>query len=231
MLEQIERIMTARDTDALKAQITKIFAEYDVPYFLYGICIPQLHKENKNLIVDAYPDSWMDHYMSNKYIEIDCVFHYSLNNNLPIVWTDKVFPNSKTMRDESKDAGLREGISYPIHSVTGEKGIFSIASPKAKPISKEAFMLASTLLPYIHEKIKDLERNSRFYPNLPTLTIREKEVLKWAAIGKTAYETSCILNLSERTVVYHLSNIMQKFNCNNKGQAVAFGLTHKLIEL
>lgn len=92
-------------------------------------------------------------------------------------------------------------------------------------------MLTSTLLPYIHEKIKDLERHNRFYPNIPQLTKRELEILKWAAIGKTAFETSCIVNLAERTVVYHLTNIMKKFKCSNKGQAVAFALTHKVIQL
>lgn len=230
MLSRIQEIMSTENTESLTKEISNILFEYDVAYFLYGICIPQLNKKTKNLIVDRYPDNWMNHYMKSEYMDVDSVFLYSLTNNLPIVWDDILFRNSQKMRDESKDAGLRAGISFPIHSVTGEKGIFSISSSKDKKISSEAFMVVSSLLPYIHEKIKDLERHDR-YPMLPKLTTREAEILQWAAIGKTAYETSCILNISERTIIYHLSNIMKKFDCNNKGQAVAFGLTHKIIQL
>ena len=68
------------------------------------------------------------------------------------------------------------GASFPIHSATGEKGIFSIASPHEKDINANIFMLVSALLPYIHEKFKELEREV-MYPKLPVLSEREKDVL------------------------------------------------------
>lgn len=223
--------MSVSNTDELKSVLHKILGNYDVPHFLYGIRIPQINKQTKDLIIELYPSQWMEHYMKENYIEVDSVLHYSLNNNLPIIWKDDVFAASKKMREESKDAGLEFGVSFPIHSVTGENGIFSIATDQGKAINDEIFMLTSALLPYIHEKIKDVERHNRFYPNLPKLSKRELEVLKWTAFGKTAFEVSMILNISERTIVFHLSNIMKKFNCSNKGQAVAFALTHKLVQI
>lgn len=211
MLKEIESIMTASNTEDLKKQLSTILGNYDIPHFLYGIRIPQVNKQTKDMIIDVYPQKWMEHYMKSSYIEVDSVLHYSLNNNLPIIWRDDIFTASQQMREESKEVGLEFGVSFPIHSVTGENGIFSIATPVGKAVNNEAFMLTSTLLPYIHEKIKDLERHNRFYPNIPQLTKRELEILKWAAIGKTAFETSCIVNLAERTVVYHLTNIMKNY--------------------
>ena len=54
-----------------------------------------------------------------------------------------------------------------------------------------------------------------------SLTARETDVLKWTADGKTAYEISRILNISESTVNFHIKNIMLKLDCANKIQAVA----------
>ncbi|QWA10340.1 helix-turn-helix transcriptional regulator [Sodalis ligni] len=41
------------------------------------------------------------------------------------------------------------------------------------------------------------------------LTSREREVLKWLGLGKTYYETSIICDISERTVRFHLVNILK----------------------
>jgi LuxR family transcriptional regulator len=54
----------------------------------------------------------------------------------------------------------------------------------------------------------------------PHLSPRELEVLKLSAVGKTAYEISRILFLSERTVNYHVQNVILKLNVCNKISAV-----------
>lgn len=53
------------------------------------------------------------------------------------------------------------------------------------------------------------------------LTHREIEVLRWAADGKTSDEASKILNISTRTVNFHVANAMVKFNSTSKVAAVA----------
>ena len=183
------------------------------------------------MVINLYPNGWMEHYYKENYIQVDSVLHYSLSNNLPTVWRDDLFSTSKRMREESKDAGMEFGASFPIHSATGEKGIFSIASPHEKDINANIFMLVSALLPYIHEKFKELEREV-MYPKLPVLSEREKDVLAWSAIGKTAYETACIMeNISEATVVFHLKAAMKKLNCKTQRQAIALALQHRLIQI
>jgi DNA-binding CsgD family transcriptional regulator len=54
---------------------------------------------------------------------------------------------------------------------------------------------------------------------LVVITDREKEVLRWTADGKTAYEVARILDISERTVNFHLSNVTAKLGAINKTQA------------
>ncbi|MFG6469029.1 helix-turn-helix transcriptional regulator [Roseateles sp. BYS87W] len=55
---------------------------------------------------------------------------------------------------------------------------------------------------------------------LPHLTKREMDVLGWTSQGKTAWEVSIILGMSEKTVNFHLGNAMRKLGVTSKHQAV-----------
>ncbi len=63
--------------------------------------------------------------------------------------------------------------------------------------------------------------NSAEIPIGRHLTRREKEVLFWTARGKTAWETSVILNISKTTVISHLKNSRTKLDTTNVAQTVA----------
>lgn len=54
-----------------------------------------------------------------------------------------------------------------------------------------------------------------------TLAPREKEVLIWAAKGKTSWETAKLLGLSDKTVKAYLGNAFRRLAVQNKTQAVA----------
>jgi DNA-binding NarL/FixJ family response regulator len=90
---------------------------------------------------------------------------------------------------------------------------------------------------YITKPFKDSEliatiknalqsRHSKF----PPLSFREKEVLKWLKKGKSSWEISEILNISYRTVDFHVNNIIQKLDAVNRIQAVAIAVEHGLID-
>jgi DNA-binding NarL/FixJ family response regulator len=61
------------------------------------------------------------------------------------------------------------------------------------------------------------------------LTEREKEVLTWAARGKTSSEIAIILGLTERTVNFHCDRAMKRLDVINRTQAVAKALAEGLI--
>jgi LuxR family quorum sensing-dependent transcriptional regulator len=56
------------------------------------------------------------------------------------------------------------------------------------------------------------------------LSNRERQVLTWTALGKSAWEISCILGISEVTAHKHVSSAMRKLNSANKAHAVATAL-------
>ena len=53
------------------------------------------------------------------------------------------------------------------------------------------------------------------------LSIREKEVVRWIAEGKTYWEISKILEISERTVRFHAQNIKSKLNAGSMAHAIS----------
>jgi DNA-binding CsgD family transcriptional regulator len=77
------------------------------------------------------------------------------------------------------------------------------------------------LAPHLHEIFNrqgSLNRNSLLAPEISQ---REVEVLHWAKEGKSTWDISNILSISERTVKFHFGNIFRKLDVLNRSQAIA----------
>jgi len=60
------------------------------------------------------------------------------------------------------------------------------------------------------------------------LTLREVEVLRWSAEGKTAAEVAIILDVKVRTVNFHIGSAVRKIGVRNKTSAVVHAALHGL---
>ena len=60
------------------------------------------------------------------------------------------------------------------------------------------------------------------------VSAREIDCLRWMAAGKTAWEASTILGISERTVRFHLNAAREKLQCTTTTQAVAKAVSQQL---
>jgi len=58
------------------------------------------------------------------------------------------------------------------------------------------------------------------------LTEREKEIMHYLALGWTNNQIGDKLDISERTVRYHLRNIYDKVGATSRGMAIAWGVRH-----
>lgn len=73
-------------------------------------------------------------------------------------------------------------------------------------------------------KAQDLKTEKQTLKNKLKITRREAEVLFWVAQGKTDWEISKILSISDRTVNKHLQQIYRKLNVNNRTSASTLAL-------
>jgi LuxR family quorum sensing-dependent transcriptional regulator len=63
----------------------------------------------------------------------------------------------------------------------------------------------------------------------PLLTAREREVLTWAAQGKSAWEIAEILNIAKRAVDEHAQTAFKKLGAVNRTHAVAIAIREQII--
>ena len=228
-LNLMQDIASASSVVDLKKVIRSRINNFGINNFNYGIKVPSILNNEEPIIISGYDPKWISHYVSNKYHEVDSTVLYSFSNMRPVAWSDEHFKTSKQLRRESRDAGLTNGFTYPIHGVSGENGLFCIAG--RNKISEEAFLHVNALVPFIHQRILELELSSKLYFREPTLTIREKEFLKWLAIGKTMEDISLIMGITYRTCVDYSEKIRKKCKCTSKNQLIAFAISKKLIQL
>ena len=74
------------------------------------------------------------------------------------------------------------------------------------------------------------DHNQRSNDPADTLSVREREVLKLIAEGKTNKDVATHLNLSVYTVDSHRGKIMEKLNLHSTGELVRFALKHGLAD-
>ena len=118
------------------------------------------------------------------------------------------------------DIGVDGYILKDSESAELKKAIFSI-------VEGENYIQPS-LIPALNSKM--IEKN-RDEGKIESLTKRELEVLKLLAVGMYNKEVAEKLNISERTVKNHVSNIFKKIEVTDRTQAAVFAIRNNLIEL
>ena len=118
------------------------------------------------------------------------------------------------------DIGVDGYILKDSESAELKKAIFSI-------VEGENYIQPS-LIPSLNSKM--IEKN-RDEGKIESLTRRELEVLKLLAVGMYNKEVAEKLNISERTVKNHVSNIFKKIEVTDRTQAAVFAIRNNLIEL
>lgn len=118
------------------------------------------------------------------------------------------------------DIGVDGYVLKDSESAELKKAIFSI-------VEGENYIQPS-LIPSLNSKM--IEKN-RDEGKIESLTKRELEVLKLLAVGMYNKEVAEKLNISERTVKNHVSNIFKKIEVTDRTQAAVFAIRNNLIEL
>ena len=121
------------------------------------------------------------------------------------------------------------GMSIPIKSTSGELVFFNMLSEEEMdPAHMDSTLLfAHTFAAHL---IDNYLRINKELISANKLSKRENDCLFWACEGKTAWEISQIIGLSQRTVTFHLMNITNKLRANNRQHAVALAIMKGIIK-
>jgi LuxR family transcriptional activator of conjugal transfer of Ti plasmids len=232
--------------DAFKRKLDQTFADMGFNRFCYLGVKGDLSREpsTKRTADDAIfltnvPTAWTDHYLENSFQDDDPIIKESMSARLPFNWSERHKPAIRSHREEvvindGLDFGIRRGFTVPIHGPSGEMGIMSLYSDLADKQFLKAVHSAQhdlhVLSMHFHDAVQKTLAYGESIPKPIPLTDREVEILRWTAIGKTAWEIGSILHISERTVNFHLQNLMGKLGVHNKTHAAAKAMTFGLIQ-
>lgn len=177
-----------------------------------------------NIVNVDYPMEWMELYEKRKYILVDPIIKANFTQFTPLNWGDvyKQLPPPKDFLRLSTEFTLESGYAYGAKNLKGTKGSIFSFSGKTVEYNARSVAILSYIVPHLHQTLERVLRQRQTCSCV--LTEREKEILRWSAAGKSSWDISIILNISERTVYYHMSNIMQKLDAVNRSHAVAIAL-------
>ncbi|WP_428633865.1 helix-turn-helix transcriptional regulator [Sedimenticola sp.] len=204
----------------------------NTPWFLMGVISLRSFSTTPNInILSNYPEQWMKLYLKKNSQRTDPVVSYIIAKNAPIYWSHLMTldqfktAEQQLLMQEATKHGLVNGLSVPIHSVSGDIAVLSLAIDTE---GEEGVKLLDYALPYanafamhLFERYILVLEDEHLVEKKVTLSERQKQCLFWACQGKTTWEISMILDIKERTVEFHLNNATKKLGASNRQHAVS----------
>jgi len=229
----LEKFIDLTNAATDKQEIFDIFknslADFGYDRIIYSMLTnhSSLNKIATHGIVHNYPNDWMEHYSQNNYFDIDPIIKHAFRTSSVYTWdclSEHYCLNKRQKKvvSESKEAKLLDGIAIPIH---GEKyelfGIGMASSLGGIKLSRDILSRICVLANQFHRAYSELDiKEFTGGESLLALTPREKEVLTWAAEGKSIASIAAILSISTRTVRDNLEKTYKKLGINDRTQVI-----------
>jgi DNA-binding CsgD family transcriptional regulator len=166
----------------------------------------------------------------------DPVVQHCKRSSVPIVWSQETYARHGLGEqwEQQKPFGYGCGIALALHLPHGRHFLFGLnredALLEAPADLTRAVADAQLFAVHAYEASARLVSMPAVVVEVPALTPRELECLRWTMEGKTAWEVGMLLGISERTAVLHVNNAAHKLDCASKHQAVIkamrLGLIH-----
>lgn len=205
-------------------QVSLTFAK-NIGFKFFAFSTSYLDESNKTGLVQLsnYPSEWKTK-CGQKELGPNPIVAHCNQSMFPILWTEKLFSETPRIWDALEQYGLQYGWSQSFHDQ--ESGLCSILSLARSHQPITAFELYENLGfsvfigRHLHALIARTLPKPATDHSVPHLSEREIDVLKLAAAGKTAGESAKILNVTPRTINFHVQSAILKFGVNNKISAV-----------
>lgn len=222
-LTQIQALLEAKNKITVSEVLSQMIHEMGFDYFSFYLRLPLPVTKPTIIHLHNYPNDWMDHYWQRNYDKIDPTLSRGRDSIIPILWHDLAPGGPKSFWQDAFDHGLRAGIAQSSHGPGGAFSLLNLASADHR-VSIEELRARSLRLSWLahatNQSMTSVVRNGIYGDPNSKLTAREIEVLRWTADGKTASEVGLIMEISERTVNFHVGNSLLKLNATNKTSAV-----------
>lgn len=232
----MESVLACRTEGQLRAQVSSHAEAFGFSTWVY-VAKPNL-LQAPPYVLSSFPTSWITPRPELIAADSDVAIARCRDTSTPFVWTSK-FSDEELDRvcpsffRHPSNFGLGAGINVPVHGLGCQWSMLSFATPghlrsgRALLHQMGSIVLLASLA---HQAARELALRSVGEPK-QQLTPREAECLRWAAHGKTGWEISRLLGITERTVIFHMDNAVRKLGVSGRRQAVARAIALNLIAI
>lgn len=229
-LAYIDALKRARTTTEVCQALVDVTRRFGVGTVLAGVMpgpgarAGQHELESRVLLWD-WPKEWFDHYAALNYIETDPVIRYLRSRRQAVQWRTAMATmggngDGSRVFNEAREFGLNDGYAVPMLTIEGDIVMISLGGEEVD-FDAAATDTVSLLATFAAGRALEVSGGGSAYLERPVVTSREKECLRWAAVGKSEWEISQILGISEHTAEKHLLNAKRKLKASNRVHAVA----------
>lgn len=219
---QLHALEGIQSEEQLFQTILSLGKELGFDLCAYGLRMPFPLATPKTVMFNNYPIAWQTQYQAKNYVATDPTVQHAMRSSLPVLWTNDLFSPAQELWEEARSFGLRYGRAQSIREYNGIVGLLTLVRSD-DPITETELEAKQLKMSWLTE-VAHIGMSRCLIPKLmpeanAKLSNREVAVLRWTADGKTSGEISSILNITERTVNFHIYNAITKLNATNKTSA------------
>lgn len=232
-----EGVLNAKSPGDLRTLLEEVVASCGFQTFSV-IYIPRADEINFSpyIVATNWPKNLIDESNRHKRQEKNQIVASLRSRHTPLTFdldamqmdSSNIGPLSKAKQEMIclfRDYRRVRGTYFPCIDSRGQKGAVSISGERELPSTKETSIL-HLICHFAFSHLHFLKNNR---VRKAGLTKREEECLNWAARGKTIYESSIILGVSENTVISYLTSTSRKLSARNKAHMIALAYKNGLL--
>jgi len=231
-LEFVDVVEAISSPDSIAAYFSRTIGEAGFSAFVMcGLPDTQTSFRDR-ILANGWPAEWSAIYLREELARYDPVERHWLRMLDPFDWSEAPYdpeqePRAEMVMRRATDFRMTKGFCVPIHYGDGPGAAVSIAGD-CPDLGRGVRAAMHLMALYAHNRLRALLRPVSYKR---VLTDREREVLQWTAAGKTSWEISMILHISERTANAHINSAARKLNATNRVSAVVNALRRGEISL
>lgn len=218
----IETVSGCTTEHQLFNQLRTITSHLGFEFCSYGQKIPLSLNTPQYLLLSNYPTAWEQKYVSENYFAQDPTVEHGLTRSIPLHWSAAQQHTQRAFWEEARHYRLDHGWCLSSQRGPNAIGLLSVSRSDEVISTRELEQVENKLIWLTQLAHESMTRffSEKYLPDIDRpLTVREKETLRWTALGKTYIEISMILTIDTRTVKFHLVNAMRKLQASNKAEA------------
>jgi len=221
-MEFIRIVECVQSTDDLSAAMVGVTAELGFQYFALTHHVDVASAEGDAIRLHNYPSRWADYYDGALLGLSDPVHRASHVTSVGFCWSRMPDMIPLTAHDRrvlalGRAEGIGEGFTVPANVPGEARGSCSFANKAGRPISEAMLPFAQLAGAFAFEGARRIwSRRGRLAGTDPVLTDRQRDCVLWAARGKSDWEISRILDLSEETVARHIKHACARYGVSKR---------------